>query len=60
MTAWLVFTPAALDMGDDLGLYFEKPVHNVCITGFEMDVHEVTNAEYAECVGAGDAPLRPI
>jgi formylglycine-generating enzyme required for sulfatase activity len=31
----------------------ELPVHNVCISGFEMDVHEVTNAEYAECVTVG-------
>jgi formylglycine-generating enzyme required for sulfatase activity len=32
----------------------ECPVHNVCITsGFHMDVHEVTNAEYAACVSGG-------
>jgi formylglycine-generating enzyme required for sulfatase activity len=31
----------------------ECPVHNVCISAFEMDVHEVTNAEYAECVAVG-------
>jgi formylglycine-generating enzyme required for sulfatase activity len=43
------------DMGDALGegMPNELPVHNVCISAFEMDVHEVTNAEYAECVGAG-------
>jgi formylglycine-generating enzyme required for sulfatase activity len=29
------------------------PVHNVCISSFEMDVYEVTNAKYAECVNAG-------
>jgi len=23
----------------------ELPVHNVCVSAFEMDVHEVTNAE---------------
>jgi len=28
----------------------ERPVHNVCITGFQMDVHEVTNARYEACV----------
>jgi len=43
------------DMGDAFaeGGPDEVPVHNVCISAFEMDVHEVTNAEYAECVGAG-------
>jgi hypothetical protein len=30
----------------------ELPVHNVCISAFEMDIHEITNAEYAECVAA--------
>ncbi len=29
----------------------ELPVHNVCLSSdFEMDIHEITNAEYAECV----------
>ncbi|MFC1890754.1 SUMF1/EgtB/PvdO family nonheme iron enzyme, partial [Thermodesulfobacteriota bacterium] len=43
------------DMGDhfDEGFSYELPVHNVCISAFEMDVHEVTNAEYAECVDGG-------
>jgi formylglycine-generating enzyme required for sulfatase activity len=31
----------------------ELPVHNVCISAFEMDVHEVTNAEYKACVDDG-------
>jgi len=31
----------------------ERPVHNVCISAFEMDVHEVTNAEYEDCVDEG-------
>jgi len=31
----------------------ELPVHNVCISAFEMDVYEVTNATYAECVAGG-------
>jgi formylglycine-generating enzyme required for sulfatase activity len=44
------------NMGDHFGEggYDELPVHNVCISAFEMDMHEVTNAEYAVCVGAGE------
>lgn len=44
------------DMGDhfDEGSPDEWPVHNVCISAFRMDIHEVTNAEYAECVDAGE------
>ena len=43
------------DMGDSNdGCYrFDQcPVHNVCVSAFEMDVHEVTNREYAQCVNA--------
>jgi formylglycine-generating enzyme required for sulfatase activity len=42
-------------MGDPFseGYVVERPVHNVCISGFEMDIHEVTNVEYADCVGFG-------
>ncbi len=50
------------DMGDALGdgnPDVEGPVHNVCISAFEIDFHEVTNAEYAECVDDAvcNAPL---
>ena len=43
------------DMGDAFteGSLDELPVHNVCISAFEMDVHEVTNAEYKACVDDG-------
>jgi len=42
-------------MGDSFseGWPDERPVHEVCLSAFEMDVHEVTNAEYAECVADG-------
>jgi sulfatase modifying factor 1 len=43
------------NMGDAFsgGNANELPVHNVCIPAFGMDVHEVTNAEYAACVDDG-------
>jgi len=43
------------DMGDAFaeGWPDELPVHNVCISAFEMDIHEITNEEYAECVADG-------
>lgn len=31
----------------------ERPVHNVCVSAFEMSVYETTNAEYKACVDAG-------
>jgi len=42
-------------MGDSFaeGWPDELPVHDVCLSAFEMDIHEVTNAEYAECVKDG-------
>ena len=48
------------DMGDAFseGDLDELPVHNVCISAFAMDVYEVTNADYAECV-ADDACTAP-
>ena len=42
-------------MGDAFkeGVANEVPVHRVCLTkAFEVDVHEVTNAEYKACVDA--------
>jgi formylglycine-generating enzyme required for sulfatase activity len=56
----MVQIPAGcFDMGDPFGEGHsgELPVHNVCISAFEMDVHEVTNAEYAACVDDGACTL---
>ena len=52
----MVQIPAGcFNMGDALneGWPDELPVHSVCISTFEMDVHEVTNAEYKACADAG-------
>ena len=38
----------------DIGNYQdEAPIHTVTLDAFEMDIYEVTNAEYALCVAAG-------
>jgi len=54
--------PSGFAMGDHFaeGDADELPVHYVEISSFMMDRHEVTNAEYAECVDAGecDAPWK--
>ena len=52
----MVDIPAGcFNMGDHFGEAYsdELPVHNVCISAFEMDVHEVTNVEYEDCVFGG-------
>jgi formylglycine-generating enzyme required for sulfatase activity len=52
----MVQIPAGcFNMGDAFseGNAEELPVHNVCISAFEMDVHEVTNDEYKQCVDEG-------
>ena len=38
-------------MGDSLnvGLANERPVHTVCVSAFQMDIYEVTNAKYQAC-----------
>lgn len=57
LRANMVMIPAGcFDMGDAFseGGSDELPVHTVCITSdYYVDVHEVTNAEYAACVSAG-------
>jgi formylglycine-generating enzyme required for sulfatase activity len=39
-------------MGSNNGEPIEKPVHTVFLDAFHMDVYEVNNAHYAECVSA--------
>lgn len=39
--------------GDDLCDESEKPRHQVTLSPFWLDIHEVTVADYAECVTAG-------
>jgi formylglycine-generating enzyme required for sulfatase activity len=39
-------------MGNDNGDKYERPAHRVGVAPFFMDVHEVTNEEYAKFIGA--------
>ena len=36
----------------------DRPVHTVALSGFDMDVHEVTNRQYAEFVAASGGNVR--
>ena len=54
----MVFIPSGYSMmgaeyGDLFAASNTKPYHLVYLDGFYMDVHEVTNADYAVCVSAG-------
>lgn len=44
--------PGSFKMGSDTGRADEKPIHEVSLTGFFMDVHEVTNRQFEEFVTA--------
>lgn len=50
-------------MGDKLndtavtGELNEKPIHNVCLSSFAIDVKEVSNAQYKACVTAGGCTI---
>ena len=50
----MVYIPAgSFSMGASGGAVDEKPVHDVSLSAFWMDVYEVTNARYALCVAEG-------
>ncbi len=55
----MVYIPGGVfRMGDKApwdvkGLENERPSHDVEVTGFYMDAHEVTNAHYQQCIQAG-------
>jgi serine/threonine-protein kinase len=49
----MVYVPAGeFEMGGEDGRSDENPVHTVYLDAFWIDKHEVTNAQYALCVGA--------
>ena len=41
------------EMGSEDGDYDESPVHSVYLDAFYMDIYEVTNASYEDCVETG-------
>ncbi|MHB9027843.1 MAG: formylglycine-generating enzyme family protein, partial [Candidatus Latescibacterota bacterium] len=54
----------SFQMGDEVGDLWEgcRPVHTVTVSGFEMGVYEVTNAQYAvflnEALASGDIEMK--
>lgn len=52
--AGMMLVPAGpFFMGSESGEDDEKPVHEVHVSGFFIDMHEVTVSQYDECVRAG-------
>jgi formylglycine-generating enzyme required for sulfatase activity len=47
-------------LGLDDGPRMQRPRHEVSVAPFELDVTEVTVAEYAECVAAGRCQVQDI
>ncbi len=59
----MVYIPAGVfrmgdkDDKDGMGSGNEQPAHDVYISGFYIDRHEITNAAYQRCVAAGDCQV---
>lgn len=51
---------ATYRMGSEQGEPDERPVHEVHLAPFDMDLTEVTVAQYAECVQAGGCKAAPV
>jgi hypothetical protein len=50
----MVFVPSGCFMlGTDRGQSDERPVHEVCLSGFWIGRTEITNAQYSVCVASG-------
>ncbi|MCQ3980593.1 MAG: hypothetical protein DPW09_44865, partial [Anaerolineae bacterium] len=53
--ASMVLVPAGpFEMGSDQGDSGEQPAHEVTLTAFYIDLYEVMNAQYRQCVEAGE------
>lgn len=57
----MIYIPAGLSyQGSDIGRYDEKPLHKVKLDAFFIDIHEVTNVQFAGFVQAtGYVPQGP-
>ena len=52
--ARMVLIPgSSFSMGDAKGAIDERPVHEVTLSGYWMDIYEVNNEQYELCVAAG-------
>jgi formylglycine-generating enzyme required for sulfatase activity len=57
----MVFVPAGeFDMGSEIGLTDEQPVHTVYLDAFWIDQTEVSNVQYAKCVATGACDLPSV
>jgi serine/threonine-protein kinase len=54
----MAYIPAGeFEMGSESGSESESPVHTVYLDAFWIDIYEVTNAQYALCVQAGECDV---